>query len=58
MFSLGKKMTVTMFQIDRQSISFFKQLVNKIGAHVMKIFEGLAVNNKINKTAVVKSSIN
>ena len=57
-FSLGKIMTMTLCQMNRQSISFLKRLANKIGANVMKICEGPAVNYKINKIAVIKSSMN
>ena len=57
-FSLGKTMIMTLCQMNRQSISFLKQVVNKIGANVMTICEGPSVNDKINKIAVVKSSTN
>ena len=54
--SLENKMTITLCQMNRQSITFLKQLANKIGANVMTICEGPAVNDKINKISVVKSS--
>ena len=57
-FSLEKNMTMTLCQMKQKSISFLKQLANKIGANVMTICEGPAVNDKINKIALVKSSIN
>ena len=37
---------------------FLIQLANKIGANVITLCEGPAVNNKINKIAVVESSMN
>ena len=44
--------------MNRQRIGLLKQLANKIGANVMTLCEGPAVNDKIKKIAVVKSSMN
>ena len=57
-FSLEKTMTTKLCQMNRQSIGFLKQLANKIVANFMTLCEGTAVNEKINKIEVVKSSMN
>ena len=57
-FSLEKTTTMTLFQMNRQSMIFLKQPANKIGANVMTICEGPAVKDKINKIEVVKLSMN
>ena len=57
-FSLENIMPITLFQMNQRSISFLKRLTNKICANVMTICEGPPVNNKINKIAVIKSSMN
>ena len=56
-FSLEKTMTMTLSQMNQQSISSLKQLANKISEKVMTICEGPLVNYKINKISVVKSSM-
>ena len=58
MFFTWKTMTMTLFRLNRQSRSFLKQLANQIRANTMTIFEELEVNKKIEKIAVVKSSMN
>ena len=45
-------MMMTLYQMNQQSISFLKQPANKIGANVMTLCEGPAVNDKINKIEV------
>ena len=57
-FPLEKMMTMILCQMNQQSIGFLKQLENIIGENVMTIYEGPAVNDKINKIAVVKLSMN
>ena len=58
MFFTWKTMTMTLFRLNRQSRSSLKQLANQIRANTMTIFEELEVNKKIEKIAVVKSSMN
>ena len=57
-FSLEKAMMMTLCQNNQQSICFLKQPGNKIGANVMILWEGPAVNNKINKIEVREYSTN
>ena len=45
---------MALFQMNQQSIGFLKKSANKIGANVMTLYEGLEVNDKINKIAVVE----
>ena len=39
-------------QMNQQSIGFLKQPANKIGANVMTLCQGPAVNDKVNKIEV------
>ena len=45
-------MMMKMYQMNEQLIGFLKQPANKIGANVMTLCEGQAVNDRINKREV------